>query len=114
MAKVKWLRNGERFEKNVLIIVGYYLNENIEFIENDSASTMINPIDFDHFCNIESTIEKIGGEFPVKFQIGDVVYFSDFCVINSIISLASDIFHDAVEFSNINDNPHDFEDCTEI
>lgn len=96
MSKVKWLRNGEWMEKNALVIYGYHLNENYEFIENDSASSMINPIDFDHFCCVEETVEQIG-ENLVTFKFGETVYVSDIPLVNSIIALASEIMWDAAD-----------------
>jgi len=94
MSNVQWKRRGDRFEQNVLVVSGYILNEQNEFIKSDQAVTMINPLDFNHFVGVEDTVEELDGT-TVKFTFGDVVYFADVPLINSIIRLAASILWDA-------------------
>jgi hypothetical protein len=109
MSNVQWKRRGDRFEHNVLIVSGYRLNEQNEFIKCDQAVTMINPLDFNHFVGMEDTVEKIDG--TVKFSFGDVVYYSDIPLVNAIISVACDILWDAADVA-MNDEGDLDEDVT--
>ena len=117
MAKVVWKRRGTWMEDNALLIFGYRLNEKNEFIEcDDHTTTLIRPLDFDHFCSVELTLEEIDGEFPVKFRFGDVAYYSDIPLFNSIIKIADEILWDAVDVvrANTSDEPEEITDSTLI
>ena len=114
MSKVNWKRRGEWMEDNSLTISGYRLNERNEFIASDIGATILNPVDFDHFTCIDGV--EIEGDFPIKFNFGDVTYYCDVALYNALFNLADEILCNSVDTlcNNLGINQgEDLEDTTQ-